>query len=989
MSSSNPSGKAQRDRLVEVEEQMLYLVEVPDSIRYLESRVDEISEKANMIDAVAGRVEGLPIQELLARVDALEENTNARRTINYERGKRSSGFAAHMEERVGELDNAQKTLLEMINDMSEDFRVTLDVVRNEIADVNARLSLTMRAMASQAPAGGAISVSKVKVPEPKPFCGVRDAKALENYIFDPEQYFKATNTVTEEAKVTLATMHLSEDAKLWWRSRYIDIQEGRCTVDTWDALKGELRSQFFPENVEILARRKLRDLRHTGEIREYVKQFAGLMLDIRDMSEKDKVFYFVEGLKPWARAKLYEQRVQDLTSAYAAAERLFDLTSDSQDARRNQSSSPRRNRDSRPSSPKAVGGDKRSGKDRKPYQSTTENTWRRPNDRSPTKRPLSCFICQGPHLARECPNKVDFHAFQASLIADSDDKSNQVEDEAGLIDGGEKTRAIKYMSSLQKKSGESHVPSKGGLLYVDTWINQKQTKSTMIDSGATHNFITEAEARRLRLRWEKDSGKMKVVNSIALPIVGLVKRTTIKLGGWRGPVDFVVVKMDDFDVVLGMEFLLEHQVIPMPSAKCLAITGSFPTVVRADIRQPNGFRMTSAMQLDESRARGEPPSVEILLGALEKPGETVPKDTLCVPEKCHGVMPSRWPKSSSMRRRTGHGVESPSEANAHAKNAYRMAPIPIQAPYGARVLSLKKKDRSPQQYVDRRTQSKLTARRKGPLPMLTRRVDYRRGVKHLPKLDDRPRQCRVRTKKVKGLEKNCATRHETYEFPVVPLGLTDAKGGKCCSVQGQVSALIHVGEFHQGGSSRGEDTQWSENLECRVAFNGSKQTMIERPSLGVVDATKTPEVEGEQLSCVLEEYLHHCVDGRQKNWVQLLKVAQFGHSAQTDSSSKRSPFEIKGKRHPVLPPLADGPYVADRPQVHRVEEEWEQMADIARVCLEEASRPMEEGVDRERCPLESEWKTKFPFNGAAMSYDHLSTWTWRKTEKSSKPLLTE
>jgi len=374
MSSSNPSGKAQKDRLVELEEQMLYLVEVPDSIRYLESRLYEISEKTNTIDAVAGRAEGLPIKELLARVDALEENTNARRTINYERGESSSGFAAHMEERVSELDSAQKTLLEMINGMSEDFRVTLDVVRNEIADVNARLSLTMRAMANQAPAGGAISVSKVKVPEPKPFCGARDAKALENYIFDLEQYFKATNTVAEEAKVTLATMHLSEDAKLWWRSRYVDIQEGRCTVDTWDALKRDLRSQFIPENVEILARRKLRELRHTGEIREYVKQFAGLMLDIQDMSEKDKVFYFVEGLKPWARAKLYEQRVQDLTSAYAAAERLFDLTSDSQDARRNQSYSPRRNRDSRPSTPKAVGGDRRSGKDRKPYQSPTENT---------------------------------------------------------------------------------------------------------------------------------------------------------------------------------------------------------------------------------------------------------------------------------------------------------------------------------------------------------------------------------------------------------------------------------------------------------------------------------------------------------------------------------------------------------------------------------------------------------------------------------------
>ncbi|KAA0031687.1 uncharacterized protein E5676_scaffold409G00190 [Cucumis melo var. makuwa] len=601
----------------------------------------------------------------------------------------------------------------------------------------------MRAMENQAPAGGAISVSKVKIPEPKPFCGARDAKALENYIFDLEQYFKATNTVTEEAKVTLATMHLFEDAKLWWRSRYMNIQEGHCTVDTWDALKRELRSQFFPENVEILARRKLRDLRHTSEIQEYVKQFAGLMLDIHDMSEKDKVFCFVEGLKPWARAKLYEQRVQDLTSTYVAAERLFDLTSDSQDVRRHQSSSPGRNRNSRPSSPKAVGRDKCPGKDRRSHQSNTGNTWQRPNNQSPPKRRLNCFICGRPHMARECPNKVDFHAFQASLIADSDDKPNQAEDEAGLIDGGERTRigAIKYLSSLQKKSGERNVPTKGGLLYVNIWINQKQTKSTMIDSGATHNFITEAEARRLRLRWEKDSERMKAVNSIALPVIGLVKQTTIKLEGWKGRVDFVVVKMDNFDVVLGMKFLLEHQVILMPLARCLVITGSSPTIVQAEIRQRNGFKMISAMRLDENRAQGEPPFVETPLRTSKKLRKTVPKDTLCVSKKYHGVMPNSCPKSSSMRRRPDHGVESPSEAKAHAKNAYRMAPpeltklrkplemllntgcsISVQAPYGARVLSLKKKDISPQQCVDRRTQSKLTMRCKYPLPMLTRRV---------------------------------------------------------------------------------------------------------------------------------------------------------------------------------------------------------------------------------------------------------------------------
>ena len=56
----------------------------------------------------------------------------------------------------------------------------------------------------------------------------------------------------------------------------------------------------------------------------------------------------------------------------------------------------------------------------------------------------------------------------------------------------------------------------------------------------------------------------------------------IMLGGWSGLIDFLVVKMDDFDVVLGMEFLLEHQVIPMPLAKC-------PLLYRSTFASQMGF----------------------------------------------------------------------------------------------------------------------------------------------------------------------------------------------------------------------------------------------------------------------------------------------------------------------------------------------------------------------------------------------------------------
>ena len=97
-----------------------------------------------------------------------------------------------------------------------------------------------------------------------------------------------------------------------------------CTIDSWEDLKKELREQFLPENAEHIAIEKIVSLKHTGNIRDYVRQFSTLMLDIRGTTEKDKVFFFINGLQPWAKTKIHEKKVQDLATAIASAERLLD-----------------------------------------------------------------------------------------------------------------------------------------------------------------------------------------------------------------------------------------------------------------------------------------------------------------------------------------------------------------------------------------------------------------------------------------------------------------------------------------------------------------------------------------------------------------------------------------------------------------------------------------------------------------------------------------
>ena len=47
----------------------------------------------------------------------------------------------------------------------------------------------------------------------------------------------------------------------------------------------------------------------------------------------------------------------------------------------------------------------------------------------------------------------------------------------------------------------------------------------------------------------------------------------------------IAMRMDDFDVVLGMEFLAKKGVIPIPSTGSLLIMGEKPAMVSAKVKQ--------------------------------------------------------------------------------------------------------------------------------------------------------------------------------------------------------------------------------------------------------------------------------------------------------------------------------------------------------------------------------------------------------------------
>ncbi|KAL0320178.1 UNVERIFIED_CONTAM: hypothetical protein Sradi_5279300 [Sesamum radiatum] len=204
----------------------------------------------------------------------------------------------------------------------EEMSVLTDIIDLRIDGMQADLNVLKRAVGREEDRA---HVSKFKVLDPKPFARARSAKELENFLWDMKTYFQATR-VPEAEKVSIKSMYLTGDAKLWWRSRLPDdASANREKVETWEVLKKELKEQFLPCNTSWVARESLRNLRHTGTVREFVKEFSSLLLDVRDMSEEGKLFNFMVGLQPWVKIELRRQGVKDLPSAITAADRLADF----------------------------------------------------------------------------------------------------------------------------------------------------------------------------------------------------------------------------------------------------------------------------------------------------------------------------------------------------------------------------------------------------------------------------------------------------------------------------------------------------------------------------------------------------------------------------------------------------------------------------------------------------------------------------------------
>ena len=102
--------------------------------------------------------------------------------------------------------------------------------------------------------------------------------------------------------------------------------------------------------------------------------------------------------------------------------------------------------------------------------------------------------------------------------------------------------------------------------------------------------------------------------------------------------------MDDFDVILGMEFLVEKGVIPIPSTGSLLIMGEKPVMVPAKVKQATKLKLLSALQFKKGVKRKEPTIVVVPAMYEEEGREPISLEIEKVLKKFGDGMPNQLPK---------------------------------------------------------------------------------------------------------------------------------------------------------------------------------------------------------------------------------------------------------------------------------------------------------------------------------------------------------
>ncbi|XP_010463160.1 PREDICTED: uncharacterized protein LOC104743813 [Camelina sativa] len=317
----------------------------------------------------------------------------------------------------------------------------------------------------------------------------------------------------------------------------------------------------------------------------------------------------------------------------------------------------------------------------------------------------------------------------------------------------------------------------------------------MLDSGATHNFISPEAVKKLKLKCREDPNLSVVLGTgITVQGLGVCAQVTFSAQNLEFTTDFVVLELGPIDIILGvywlrtlgdcqvnwqkhkMSFLHKGQMVTLKGELDLNMSKrSLKSLSCGVTFSKKGVQMELS-NLQSSQSTPQPTDIRIqsVLSEFDKVFE-VPTALPPIKGQAHAINLLAGNNAINVRPyRYPHAQKEIMERMV--KEMLELGIIrPSQSPFSCSVLLVKKKDNSWRFCVDYRALNRVTVPNKFPIPMIDQLLDELNGAVIFSKLDLRAGYHQIWIKEEDVPKTAFRTHDGHYEFLVMHFRLTNAQ----------------------------------------------------------------------------------------------------------------------------------------------------------------------------------------------------------------------
>ncbi|XP_010497195.1 PREDICTED: uncharacterized protein LOC104774238, partial [Camelina sativa] len=578
---------------------------------------------------------------------------------------------------------------------------------------------------------------------------VFDGSEVYEWLSKVERFFRV-GRYSDFDKIDMVALSLEGDVLKWF-----NWEMNRREFCSWNEFKQRLFLRFA-ESIEADPGNRLFAIKQTGTVAAYVTEFEDLSAQVPglDDSHLEKIFY--NGLKQEMKEVIKMKEPKGIDYQKAAVLRMESSSFCQLISEKNNKTSitsrpfvtrtPQQYTTHKPLIVQAAAG--------QGAQTTVNTRPVLPPRQRHTAEELDamrskgiCFKCKGNYTrGHVCPLKaLQILTVVEGLELEVMDEEWHPEDIGEIIQAPE-VRCLSLNSYLGLHSPRT----------TKLWGQIGKSKVVvLIDSGASHNFITPTMAARTKLKVYTVSGlDILLGNGVSVQGSGICKQVQFQLGGVAFDSDFIALDLGGVDVILGVQWLetlgrtevdwklqewqftYKGQLVTLHGDPSLH--GQPLSLKTLDSPPRKALTDKHLMELSKGKKLSTEVVVSPLINSLLEKFEKVFAIPTCLPPirgKEHSITLKPGVQSISVRPyRYPHSTKEVMEKMVDEMLTSGIIRV-SNSPFSSPVLLVRKKDSSWRFCVDYRTLNRATVPDKFPIPVIDQLLDELHGSVIFSKID--------------------------------------------------------------------------------------------------------------------------------------------------------------------------------------------------------------------------------------------------------------